>query len=405
MLLNLMRASAAVAAAVLAPAAALAQPRALQVNLPQGSELRFDERVSMQMDMQMSMAGNDINMNGNVIDTVGGTVSVLESSGGRPTRVQVAFDPGLTTQMDMGGMNQSTPFALAGQTVTVTLGPGGAVQTVEPMITDDAAGERLEGVLKFGRGLLPAQPVSVGDTWQPTDASLFGDEMQMGGGSQIELVGFGQADGREVAELRVTGDLTGLTQGMQTTGQVGGTVQVDTATGTVVSGNINGDLKMAGEQVGGQDASVNGTMQVTATLSGAVSAGGNGGNAGGAAPAASGSFGFGSGGGGTAAPAQPAPPAGGEGDAGAFAGTWTDGELTLNVGAGGPDAVQIVRGGNTFNGQIQSATATGFSGTFTAGGNSFPFSGQQTPAGIDFTSGQKTYRLTREGGGEANPLD
>ena len=394
------RCASAAAASLVLSAAAFAQAKPLAVNLPPGSTVQFQQDVTMDMNMQMNMGGQQIDMKGAVTDSVAGTVTVLEASGGKPTKAQVVFDAGGGTKIDMGGMNQSAPFELAGQTVTATLGPDGSLVSLDPAAGDPATTERVEGVLKFGKGMLPPGPVAPGDTWQPSDASLFGDEMQMQNGSQLELVQFTQVGGREAAEVRLTGDLTGDVQGMQTGGSVGGTMMIDTATGVVLSGDVDGDLSMSASEIQGQQIQVDGSMKLSADSTSTVGGGGAAGAAA-APPAAGGASAAIGGGGGGAPPAVGA--AGGD-----FAGTWSGAELTLVIAEGASPSVQIQRGGQTYTGSITSSTADSFTGSFEAAGSTFPFSGQRTASGVDFTSGSKTYALSRaggQGGGDPNPLD
>ena len=383
-----------IAGALAFAASADAQQRALKVNLEPGTQLGFNEDVDMQMDLKMDINGQKLDMAGTIATDFMGSVKVLESANGTPTRVELTFAPGTNMAMDMGGMKQNQPFELAGQTVTVTLGPGGTVQTIDPAPTDPTVEEQVQNILKFGKGVLPPNPVGPGDTWQPTDPNLFGGGMQTGEQTTLTLVGFEQKTGREAARITINGDLAGEMQGMNSTGNIQGTYFVDAATGVVLDSDLSGNLTVQAENPQGAQGSVNGTMAVTAKVGKVINAGGAG--AVGAAGAASATP--------PTAAATPTPPSAAGVDVAPFVGTYSDADVTVEVTADG--AVNVVRGGQTYPGRAASATANGFSGSFTAGGSSFPFNATTTAGGLSFTSGSKTYQLTREGGAgtDDNPL-
>ena len=399
----------AVPVATPAPAAAaVAQAaRELKLQVPAGTSFGFGQVTDVTMDMKIAAGENNMNMTLAANNTVAGTAEVLEvGADGLPTKVRFTFDPTSGTQVQMMGQNQQEPFELAGKTATLTMNAGG-----EPALDPPAGEETLETLVSlfdFNQSLMPDRPVTVGESWQAEDANPMGGVGgEAGGTTTVTLVGYRDVGGREAAELRLQGNLDGEMEGMTSRGQVGGTTLVDAQTGLIVGGQITGDLTVSGNDFQGMQAQVDGDLDLNVSYNGSVNGAGGGMVAGAGvdqpaapdvpsfppAPSADGD------------PATPATPAAPAGDL--LTGEYEGDGLKLVVGdpAGSTYPVTILKGTATYQGTITSTVGDSFSGSFTAGGNPFPFSGTRTPAGLSFQTGTSTYNLTGSKAEQpANPL-
>ncbi|MEM8873445.1 MAG: hypothetical protein AAGD32_04215 [Planctomycetota bacterium] len=381
-------------------AAALAQQVNLQVNVPAGTTYQFQSQESVDLNMQMMMQGMPPQqMQQQIASRTGGSLKVLESQNGKPSKVEVTFDAqsGGQVQGPMG--NQQIPFALAGQTVTATIDPQGNVSLQPAGNADPATMQAISQIVTVDEELFPGRPVGPGDSWQVNAADLL-DAAGAQGSVNVRFDGVQNLAGRQVAVLQTQTQMQGMDQGMQTRVEMAGPVLVDLETGLVVKVDLQGQMNLSGQQQQqGMVANVEGTgqmrtgAQITNLQTGA--GGGLGGGGFGDGGLGGGGMGGDLGGGGNV----PQPPANNA------IGTYAGDGLTFVIN---PDqSVSIDLNGQKFQGQLQQFDGQNYRGQFNAAGSMFDFSGTINGNNATFTTGQTTYNLTKQGGGGGggnNPL-
>ena len=373
----------------------------LKYDLPEGTRFKFSQRDAMNLDLTMVLGEQQMNTQMVVDNLVSGEQTVLADQGGIPTKVKITFDPGLATKMTMMGNDQTTPFALAGKTVTVTR-PVGGEATVDTggVEVDDAVKKSVGDLVDYNPADLPPKPLEVGESYKPKIPPRAGeiDKADM----TVTLVRVSDRGGRQVAELRADGQFTGDMEGMKVEGTRSGPMLVDLATGLVLDSTLDGKMTLNGTQEqGGMKVTMDGTGTGSSSATGEILSGG--GSTGGTtatassptssatptpAPAA------------TAAPAQtPAATAAASGSATLAPGSYAGDGLTVTVLPN--NELAMTRGPLTMTGRVTSMTGDALSGTFTHEGNAYEFTGTKTPAGMTLTTGGKTYTLQKAG---SNPL-
>ena len=367
-----------------------AQKKQLKLDLAPGAEVAFDEAMTFALDMKMDMgAAGNMNVQQTIEAKSAGTVSVLEVADGVPTKVRVTFSPDSGTTTTTMGQATPVPFPLAGRVVTVTRAAGApsasAQVTAEPPVQiDEATRQQVAELMDFDRAMLPETPVGVGDTWQPGAAAMGQMMPGMTPQATLRLTGFGEQQGRAVAQVQSEMSASGAMAemgGAQMTLKASGPIVIDVATGVPLSGQMSGDMTMKGQvQQGGMSLNVDGTGQIKVNSTNRISGGGTPGA--GAAQAA---------GGGPDAGASAQPSA-----AQKYAG---DG---LNVSVADDDTVAITMGGQTYPGRVTSRGDDGsMKGQFTANGGTFDFTAKVSGETMTLESGGKSYTLKQEG--EAKP--
>ena len=265
----------AAGAAALAPASQALAATELKYDLPEGTKFKFSQRDAMDLDLTMVMAGQQMNTQMVVDNTVSGEQTVLAAQGGIPTKVKIAFDPGLATKMTMMGQDQTTPFALAGKTVTVTR-PVGGEATVDAggAEVDDAVRKAVGDLVDYDPATLPGKPIEVGDSWKPEVPMAAGEGQK--GDMTLTLVRLSDRAGRRVAELRADAEVSGDVQGMKMSGTRTGPIVVDLATGLVVDSKLDGDMTLSGTQEQeGMKITFDGTGTGTSAATGQILEGGS----------------------------------------------------------------------------------------------------------------------------------
>ena len=369
-----------------------AQARPLNLDVEPGTRIAFDESLQFDLDLQMSMNGQQMNMQQKIDSTVTGETRVLEvGADGLPSKVQVTFSPDIKVQIVSMGQEQTQPLPVAGKTLTLTR--DGDQFTIEPeMQLDEATRDGLWSYLDLSRGMLPDKPVAPGDTWQGDKALLARGSGGMSPDITFTLDRFEMREGREVALIKTDLKLDGEYQGAAMKGSGAGTMMIDAATGLLLSQKTDTDLKLSGSQEqNGMKADFNGGGKLTAasknTLSNLDSQA--------AAPDTTGTATSTTG---TStnpdSPTTPRPAATGD--------TFADDNLSVTLNG---DDVTIRMADDTYPGRITKREGDALTGEFTVDDTTFPFEATRKGNTLTLVSGGTTYTLTRQGGGSpANPL-
>jgi hypothetical protein len=157
-----------------APGRAAGERHAIRMNLRVGNSWAFEQRTDMNMTINATAGGQVVQrVEQRAAQRRAGTVRVLAAADGMPTAIAVTFADDCGNTILMGGGDEGKePFGLAGKTVTLRAGAGGAVTHDAPDGTDPAAVEEAKGMLKVNTGVLPPRPVAVGDEWRPDPAEM-----------------------------------------------------------------------------------------------------------------------------------------------------------------------------------------------------------------------------------------
>lgn len=376
---------------VLALAVSAHAATTLKLDVKPGVSYAFDNTMNLDLNLGLNAGGQQMNLQQTLAQVSAGTVEVLEAVDGKINKAKISFDAKNAQTMTTMGQTQSSPFALAGKTVTATRN-GDAVDIQPADGIDEQTRDAVVELIKGEDGIYPARPVEVGDEWDGTLGS--GDmKLQM----KFKLDRVATINGREVAELSTNGQLAGVVNGMNMKGNVVGPMVIDVATGLIASGNVAGDLKIDGNVVEqGQQIAVDGAgkMSVTAksTINAPASRVAPGGEPGHALNPPNGPQ--------TPAHGAPTNPLGGDAaPAPSLSGTYAGDGLTMTVTG---DDIRLELGASKFTGKITRRSGVDFSGTFSHDGKSFDFTGIPNGDSVDFTTGTKTYKLKKQGA--ANPL-
>lgn len=356
-------------------AAGAAAAEKLQYALTPGITWTFDNTMTMDLDVEASFMGQQMNLGQQMMQRMKGSAEVLDAVNGRPTRMRLTFDPvsgGKTSGM---GSEVPVPFGAAGKTVTVTI--TGKEITVEPAAgIDEQTRNSIADIVVLDEEFLPKKPVDVGDEW----VGQFGTSAAADPGAEASKVTFRverfvERDGRRVAELSARGDLTAEDSGLTLKTELSGPVIVDLATGLMLNAKVDGTVEVSGKQVQqGMEITMagDGKMEVREVLAIGRAAGDR-----------------------VAAPvdaSRAANPLGGSATRG-LDGTWSGSELSMVVK--GTD-VTLTRGELVLQGTVASADGKTFSGSFTYGGESYEFSGTYAGREARLVTGGETYELTRQ---------
>ena len=229
--------------ALVAPAPALApastpdgQKYDVKLDLKEGQAWDFDLRNESDVKQQYAANGQQQVVESGNASVRKGTVRVLAVKDGVPTALKVTFDKACATAARKNGQNVSTPFPLAGKTVTVRADASGAV-------THDAGGlgagdadaaTELEKLLEADRSVYPPHPVAVGDEWD-ADTRGIARRFQLGADDhaavKCKLLRIGSVGGRKTADVSSAGTVRKGGRGNGMTLHIGGVTQIDLATG------------------------------------------------------------------------------------------------------------------------------------------------------------------------------
>lgn len=379
------------------------QTYTLKIRMSAGERWAFDISSSIKQKGEVTANGQQAQ----AIDTSAterrkGTVEILAAAEGKPTAMKITFD---TESATTGAMNgQPAPaFTLAGKTVTLRKGDGGAVTNDLPEQPDPQTLAELNRMLEPDTSVYPTHPVSVNDEWDADTAGL-AKQFQLGEDDKIsmkcKLLAIKEQDGRQVADVSVTGQIVKHDQGfIVTTTTLGGVSRVDLQTGQVLTADVLGKMASRGSRaVNGQNGQVtvavnaDGTLEIHQRVN-PVGGGGQGGqpiaqdNAPPMKPAEGGRDN-------PLAPHGPPP----------FVGAYKGDDLSIDLTGGEGDRYT---GTMTLKDKKFPVTAHAegnrLLGTFQSGGTSFDFSATIEGDTLKLTSGGSDYTMRRAPGAD-NPL-
>lgn len=363
-----------------------AVPQALRLSLPPGTSYTFNSTMKTDMDLMVNANGQQMPMQQSQGRVMSGTIEVLESANGVPTKTKVTFGQDCGMSMSMMGQQQGRPFALAGRTVTVTVN-GEAIDIVPADGVDEEVRSAVSELVVRQDGIYPDRPVDVGDTWQGNLGAAAGELQPK---LTLKLERFDTVDGRSVAHLACQGEMNGVNNGMNIAGTLAGPLVLDIATGLPLEGSLAGDMKMNGNTTeNGMPIQINGTGKMTFTGRHVI----RGDAPRPFAPDVNPN---------PINPPNPVNPIGPDnplGGAPALGGTYTGDGLTMTIAG---DDIQLDLGGRKFAGKIARLDGSTVSGSFSHEGTTFDFKCVPNGNDIDFTTGTRTYKLKKQGGG--NPL-
>ncbi len=366
----------------------------LRPHYREGQRWSFEQSGEMEQSSTMAAEGQQQNqMKQHIWQTRKGTLTVLVVRDGLPVSVRISFDKDCASSMEMGAQQQNIPFPMAGQTITVSRNADGQIQHDFKGQVDPLALSELNGYLPT-KDSYPAQPVMIGDQWQP-DITVMRQAQQLGPQDRLEitsrLLSVRDSGGRKVAEVETTTSMSKRQGEMQMQSDMKGVSLVELATGNTLQAEVTGASSMQGTQqmpdYTGQQRTVRMNSQgssqmrlvVTPQYESAVNA----------LPTHAAPFSDDIGG------APPVP------DDKPFAGTFTDGHLTVTLNtAGGGYAGTIQLGeqkfalvGRVVNGRLE--------GSFESEGQKFAFTATLEGSVLTLTSDDRTYSLRKR---VANPL-
>lgn len=165
--------------------------------------------MTMQLNMTISMNGQQNPVQQNMGQNRAGKVQVLEAQGAdRQPRQLLSCSPNCTGYMETVGQGkQDQPFALTGQTVTAVRQPDGSY-TLEGNPCADAS--EVDDYVKIEEGMFPKR-ASPGDSWDVAPEE-FAKAMQMdplAKERQAKLVSVDAVGGRQVASIDINLSLEG----------------------------------------------------------------------------------------------------------------------------------------------------------------------------------------------------
>jgi hypothetical protein len=432
----------------------------LKLHVRPGETWNFDQSFEATQTTARSAGGKTVSKSEQQVRSVRqGTITVLAVSSGAPSAARITFAPSSSTRSKQTGTAEmEVSYPLAGKTVTLKRGADGKItpdfgSDPEVSIDPTTRGE-LESYLSGNEGR-PPRPVAIGDQWEPTPAQLKQMYQLTGASDQAasvsRLASILATNGLRLAQVVVSNYVVRHPGGMAISELTQGSMWMDLDSGRVVRSVLNGRTAIKGTQVtvdsNGQQMPVELQSSVTSQarlemglqdslraaldlaeappvspaiamtersekLLPAVRGGAP--NRGGSLPPSDARF--------AAPPSQllPAdrdnPPAlnpastqviepevSSQSASDPWEGTFTDGDLTVELKAVAPGQYQgaILQDGRRYTLAGQ-GNASGLAGAFRGQGGTFEFAATQIGGGvIDFVSGGNSFRLTREG---VNPL-
>ncbi len=360
----------------------------------EGQRWSFEQNGEMEQSSTMTAEGQQQSqMQQRMRQTRKGTLTVLTVKDGLPASVRISFDKDCATSMEMGGQQQNIPFSMAGQTITVSRNADGQIQHDFKGQADPMALAELNGYLPT-KDSYPAQPVTIGDQWQP-DIARMRQAQQLGPQDRLEitsrLLSVRDAGGRKVAEVETTTSMSKGQGEMQMQSDMKGVSLVELATGNTLQAQITGTSSMQGTRqmpdYTGQQKTVRmnsrGSSQMRLVVTPQYESAAN------AVPTHAAPFSDDIGG----APPVPSDKS--------FAGTFTDGHLTITLNAaasGYTGSIQLDDQKFTLVGHVVSGR---LEGSFESQGQKFAFTATLDGSVLTLTSDDRTYTLRKRA---ANPL-
>jgi hypothetical protein len=328
-----------------------------------------------------------------------GKIEVVAAKNGIPTTLKVTYGDGCETVNESGGQQFKPPFPYAGKTITITRADDGSITDDFNDQVDPQTMAELHEIVDQELVFFPKDPVAVGEEW-PGDAPALGRALQLQGpneqaGMTLKLLSVKEVDGRPTAEVKVSIAAVKEQQGIQVKVVSQGTALVDIHTGHAVQVDLKGTTTGSGDPSGpgpnGQQITyhIEGSGTLTSSeTSKFISAG--------SAPTAVAIT--------SGAPSAPADnPLAPSAPADPFAGTFSDGKLTVDWSAATADGYSgtLTLGDKKFQAKAQ-RIGQRLDGAFDSGGTKFPFSATLDGDTLNFVTGTKTYTLKKAA---VNPLD
>jgi hypothetical protein len=432
----------------------------LKLHLRPGQSWNFDQSFEARQMTSRSAAGKTISESEQQVHSVRqGTITVLAVASGAPNAVRIAFDPSsFSRTKQTGTAEMEVSYPLAGKTVTIQRSADGKITPdfgTDPEVSlDPTTRGELESYLSGNEGR-PPRPVAIGDQWEPTPSQLKQMYQLSGAGDQAvsvsRLASILATNGQRLAQIVVSNFVTRHPGGMVVSELAQGSIWLDLDSGRVVRSTLNSRTGIKGNQVtvdanGRQmpvevqstvasQARLNMGLEDTlsATLDRAEAppaspaiamseqreklipaVGGGAPTRGGTPPASDARFAL--------PPSEALPAIGGnspaenpnstrvtepgvssQSDSDPWEGTFTDGDLTLELRAVAPDQYQgaILFDGSRFVLAAQ-GNANRLSGAFRSEQGTFEFTATPTTGGlVSFVSGENSFQLSKQG---VNPL-
>ena len=256
---------------LLAISTPLAAAERIEYRMPPGFAYSFENTTDATSVLDVTTGGQRTTLEQKLEQRIKGSVEILESSDGVPTRVRVYFDPASGSTTTTYGNTDELPFALAGQTVEVAVrdeqvvsirGADGRELSRGGALDEDSLSVVSE-IAVAERAMLPDGPVNPGDQWT---ARLAREDRPLTPELNLELAGFGDRAGRRIAKADVDGTLKGIQQGLDMDGALSGPVIFDVESGMPVSSRLSGSIAVNGSvEQNGTAMAVTGSQFVTIT--------------------------------------------------------------------------------------------------------------------------------------------
>jgi len=363
----------------------------IKLHVTPGQKWSFDATTSIKQKGEVTANGQpaqEINSAAN--QKRKGTLEVLEVIDGKPSSARIVFDADSESSGNMGG--QPVPaFTLAGKTITLRRGEGGATTNDLPEQPDAQTLQELNHMLDPDTSVFPGQAVAIGDEWDADTANL-AKQFQLGPDDKVsmkcKLLAIKDLEGRQVADVSVAGRIVKHDQGfIETTTTLGGVSRVDLLTGQTLNADVIGKMSSRGtNQVNGPNGQ---PVKIEVNADGEIESHQAVRPVGGVAAVDTGN---------AAQPMHENPLAP---QSASFAGSYKGDELSLAL-EGDPSHYtgKLTLGDKTYPVVAHSDGKT-LAGTFESDGNNFDFTATHEAGTLTLTSGGNTYTLKKAA---ANPL-
>jgi hypothetical protein len=179
-----------------------------------------------------------------------GVIEVLTAKDGRPTSVKLTFGADCENSMASDSNQQKQQFAFAGQTMTVTRGNDGSVQTDFQGQADPNAMNEVKAVLDPDLSLYPDHAVAIGEEWK-VNPEISHKQLGVNGPNDtgdmtMKLLSVKDVNGRPTAEIAVNSQASIDMHGVVRKTQATGSALVDVQTGHVMQFALKGTSNIAG---------------------------------------------------------------------------------------------------------------------------------------------------------------
>ena len=227
---------------------AMAQEKVnIRWNIPAGTNWTFEQHELMDLSTTVRSGGQQQQMKQHGTRKIAGKAEVLQSDdSGKPTSIRYTFDRDSGGMMDNGmGQQQPLPFALAGQTVTVTIGNGEFSHDFKGQLDEQTLTD-LRSIATQEAFFVPKDAVGIGDSWN-ADSDALAKAWQLDPKQHKVSVAFSVKDlmdikGKRAAVCEMAVDVSGeLTPGLNGWRQFKGPVVIDVESGRILSADLNGE--------------------------------------------------------------------------------------------------------------------------------------------------------------------